>query len=65
LSGSQIISQMACFLEKDIVQKNVCFFHFIYKLSETVPILRRFEQDIIKTAAMSSCKIPAILITLP
>jgi hypothetical protein len=38
--------------------------HFIYKMSETVLIRRSFEQDIIQTAHESSCKLPAILITL-
>ena len=38
--------------------------HFIYRLYETVLILLRFEQDIIKTAQTSSGKLPAIFITL-
>jgi hypothetical protein len=54
---------MAQFLEKDI-EKNFPPPRFIYKLSATVLILRSFEHDIIKTAQMSSSKLPAILITI-
>jgi hypothetical protein len=50
--------------KKDMEKICVCFFHLIYKLSETVLILKPFEQDITKTAQTSPCKLPAILITL-
>jgi hypothetical protein len=57
---------MPRFLENVMEKICECFFlfYFIYKLYETVLILLRFEQDIIKTAQTSSRKLPVILITL-
>jgi len=52
---------MALFLEKDKEKLSGFFF---YKLSETVLIEGSCEIDFTKTAQTSSCKVPAILVTL-
>jgi hypothetical protein len=52
------------FRGKKAIEYKMCFFIFSTNLSETFLILRRIQRDTVINVHRSSCKVPAILVSL-
>ena len=57
-----ILSSVARFSKKKIIEHKMCFLSFSTNLSVTFRSLSRNDREVIKNVCWSSCEIPSILV---